>query len=266
MSRTTNKVLFSSLLLLLIVVADVGAQETNSASGLTAQPRIVCTEPNFDFGRVIGTNEVTHAFRIANEGDASLNIIRIHAGCGCTEAKAGSDSISARSSTDLTVRFKTAGRAGPQRKSIYVHSNDPQSPILRLEMSGDIVVPRGISKKAGDDLLQGTEGKRTPRGDFYATPDEIVFVALPGQTNTLTRFVAVRSLSGKVFKVVDVTLPCPGNAEITDSLDAAGCLIKLSGLVPLPGMDGKAVTIRMQDGTFLSVPLLLKKRPAPVVE
>ena len=249
-----------------IGVTGIGAQDTNLAAGTAAQPRLVCSDPNFDFGRVIGSNDVSHAFKIANEGDAPLKITRIHVGCGCTDAKMGTDTIAAHSSTELTILFKTAGRVGPQRKSIYVHSNDPQSPILRFEMSGDIVVPKGISKKAGDDLLQGTEGKRTPRGDFYATPDELVFVALPGQTNTLTRFVAVRSVSGNPFKVADVTLPCPGKVEITESAGASGCLIKLSGVLPLPGMDGKAVTIRMQDGTFLSVPLILKRRPAPVVE
>ena len=260
MSRTTNKVLFSSLLLLLIVAVDVGAQETNSAAGLTAQPRIVCTEPNFDFGRVIGTNEVTHAFRIANEGDSSLKIIQIHAGCGCTEAKAGSDSIAARSSTDLTIRFKTAGRAGPQRKSIYVHSNDPQSPILRLEMSGDIVVPKGLGGRVVGDAVAGTPANGKAKGDFYAVPEELVMITSPGQTNPVTRFIAVRSMTGGAFKVIDVVLPFPGQTEITESTGASGFLVRLSGLLPSLDQDGKSVTIRIKDGSLLSIPVIIKTR------
>jgi len=261
-----NILYLSVILFAWIGVAGAGAQDANLATGTAAQPRIVCLEPNFDFGRVIGTNDVSHAFKIANAGDAPLKITRIRVGCGCTEAKVGADTIAAQSSTDLSVQFKTAGRVGPQRKSIYVHSNDPQSPILRLEMGGDIVVPKGLGGRSVGDAVAGTPSNGKAKDDFYAVPEEIVMITSPGQTNAVTRFIAVRSLSGKVFKVADVTLPCPGNAEITDSFDAAGCLIKLSGLVPLPGLDGRAVMIRMQDGTSLSIPLILKKRPAPVAE
>lgn len=249
-----------------IGVTGIGAQDTNLAAGTAAQPRLVCSDPNFDFGRVIGSNDVSHAFKIANEGDAPLKITRIHVGCGCTDAKMGTDTIAAHSSTELTILFKTAGRVGPQRKSIYVHSNDPQSPILRFEMSGDIVVPRGLGSRSVGDAVAGTPANGKAKGDFYAVPEELVMITSPGQTNTVTRFIAVRFLSGKVIKVANVTLPCPGKSEITDSFDAAGCLIKLSGLVPLPGLSGRAVMIRMQDGTSLSVPLILKSRPAPVAE
>jgi len=114
MGQMTNKVYLATLWLLLIV--GVEAQELNPVAGLTNQARIVCSEPNFDFGSVIGTNEMGHVFRLVNEGDVPLNITRIHTGCGCIEAKALSDTIPAHSSTELTVRFKMAGRVGPQQK------------------------------------------------------------------------------------------------------------------------------------------------------
>lgn len=105
------------------------------------QPRIVCAEPNYGFGRVVGTNQVAHVFKIANDGNAPLIITRIHAACGCTEVEIVSDTIAAHEATDLSVKFNTAGRVGPQRKSIYIHSNDPLNPILCLMLNGDIVAP-----------------------------------------------------------------------------------------------------------------------------
>lgn len=260
MGQTTNILYLSVMLFVWIGVAEIGAQDTNLVAGSAAQPRIVCLEPNFDFGRAIGTNDVSHAFKIVNEGDAPLKITRIHVGCGCTEAKVGADTIAPHSFTDLTVQFKTAGRVGPQRKSIYVHSNDPQSPILRLEMGGDIVAPKSLGGMCGGIAVVGTPANVKPKGDFYAVPEELVLIASPGQTNTVTRFIAVRSMTGGAFKVIDVVLPFPGQTEITESTGASGFLVRLSGLLPSFDQDGKIVTIRIKDGPFLSIPVIIKNR------
>jgi len=120
---------------------------------------------------------------------------------------------------------------------------------------------KGVSSKSMADPVAGTSSKGTAKGDFYAMPEELVFVVSPGQTNAVTRFMAVRSVSGKPVKVTDVVLPCPGKFELSEVHGTSECLIRLSGVLPTPEIDGKAVKIRLQDGITLPVPLILRSLP-----
>ena len=105
----------------------------------TNQPRIACSAPAYDFGKVGNTAQVVHVFQVANEGAIPLVIKSVDTGCGCTAAKSGSNTVGPGSNTEVTVKFDTANRSGPQRKAIYVQSNDRVNPIFRLELTGDLI-------------------------------------------------------------------------------------------------------------------------------
>lgn len=259
MNRISHSGCVCVLFFLLAGVSGIEAKEASQVASSVAPPKIVCAAPDFDFGRVVGTNDVNHAFRIVNDGDEPLNITRIHAGCGCTETKLQSDTIPAHSATELSITFKTSGRIGPQRKSIYIHSNDPINPIICLVMSGNIVMPRGALTMPVPDPALGPAKKKVTQGDYYAVPEELIFLSSPGKTNPVTRFIAIRSLDGKAIKIQDVKLPCLGNARITLSSEVSSSLVELTNLYPSLDMNGKSVHILMQDGKSLIIPIVVKE-------
>jgi len=103
-------------------------------------PKIVCDQPDFNFGVRRDHETVVHQFTIKNDGDEPLAITRVKASCGCTAVKSSTSSIQPGKTATVDARFTLKGRRGKQQKSIMVESNDPNMPRLRLWLKGEIVV------------------------------------------------------------------------------------------------------------------------------
>lgn len=114
--------------LLLVFSAAICAQQN--------PPKISVTEKEYNFGQVEEGNTVTHDFIITNNGGEKLEIKSVSASCGCTAAKPEKNVIAGGESVKLNVKFNSEGRRGPQKKYIYVKSNDPEKGELRLLLSG----------------------------------------------------------------------------------------------------------------------------------
>ena len=230
------------------------------ADGQGSMPRIVCADSDFDFGRIVDTNRIGHTFHIRNDGESPLLISRVWTGCGCVEATVKTDTIMPHSSADLDVVFDTVGRIGPQRKSIYVHSNDSQTPVLNLAMRGELVVRRGGEDKAAVISRPESGQDHSQQGDYYATPAEITYVLSPGRSNPVTRYIAVRSLTGKPFRVNKVDLPFPGTVESQAQDDPARQLICIKDVIPFMAMSDKSIRIHVADDRTVIVPVTVKGR------
>lgn len=100
-----------------------------------AGPRIVCAQPAFEFVISNGQSHVEHSFELGNEGDAPLVIEKVHACCGAT-VKWSLNTIPPAMNSVLEVSMDLRGKRGQIRKSIYVHTNDPQCPILSIRLIG----------------------------------------------------------------------------------------------------------------------------------
>lgn len=134
-----------------------------SPLSLFAAPKIVCDHPEFDFGTVDDAPSVEHVYRIRNAGDSELQVTNVRASCGCTKAEIDSRTLAAGQATDLRVQLDLKGRSGKQRKSIYIHSNDPNQAQYQLLLLGDVrkvieVMPERVylSAMAGQKA-EGTE-------------------------------------------------------------------------------------------------------------
>lgn len=125
---------FTAVFLLLTV--SVPARAANS-------PRIVCAQAVHDFGSVEGPKSVEHVFTLGNDGDAPLQIGNVRACCGAA-ATLAEKLIPPGSNTTLKIVFSLAGRSGRQDKSIYVSSNDPLLPHLRLRLVGEVFQPLSV--------------------------------------------------------------------------------------------------------------------------
>lgn len=100
-----------------------------------------CDQPVFQFGEVDPGQVISHSFVLVNPGSAPVRIINVRTSCGCTTAAMATNLLAPGQSTELVAGLDLKGRTGTQRKALYVESDDPVSPRLRLEMSGTVVTP-----------------------------------------------------------------------------------------------------------------------------
>lgn len=105
-------------------------------------PMISVNKMTHDFGDVEEGGEVEYDFIITNSGGDLLTIKGVNASCGCTAVKPNKSELLPNESTFIHVVFNTANRNGQQKKFVYVKSNDPKNPELRLTFTAN-VVPKG---------------------------------------------------------------------------------------------------------------------------
>ena len=89
-------------------------------------------EEEFDFGNLEEGQVVDHTFEFANAGTDTLIIAQVRASCGCTAALLSANRIPPQGTGEIKTTFKTKGRAGKQKKTLTVFSNDPDTPAKTL--------------------------------------------------------------------------------------------------------------------------------------
>jgi len=103
-------------------------------------PRITFDKEVHDYGRVLYGDTVSDEFIVTNSGDQVLIIDKLEASCGCTKAIKGSSEVPPKGQTKIMAAFDTTGlRGGKKQKTIYVHSNDPERPVVKLTLLADVV-------------------------------------------------------------------------------------------------------------------------------
>jgi len=146
------------------------------APALEAQPRATVRESVFDFGVVARGDEVEHTFRIANEGDKTLEIVEVKPTCGCTIVDFDRR-IQAGGSGKLVATVNTKGLRGAIAKSIEVYTNDSRNPQIDLVLKANVLAyveaTPGYARfltvlGQGADPIQQTIYSEEP-GDFVVT-------------------------------------------------------------------------------------------------
>ena len=110
-----------------------------------SQPKISSLEMDYSFGDIKEGETVKHNFVIFNKGGDLLKIEKVKASCGCTAATPSKSELAPNDSTMIEVSFNSARRMGAQKKYVYVFSNDPETPQLRLSFTANIL-PASSSK------------------------------------------------------------------------------------------------------------------------
>jgi hypothetical protein len=109
-------------------------------------PRITFDKQTHDYGKVKYGETVTEEFVFTNSGDETLVIEQLRASCGCTKAIKGSSRIPAGGKSKIVAELDTSDlKPGMKQKAIYVHSNDPQNPMVKLILLADVVKEVNIS-------------------------------------------------------------------------------------------------------------------------
>jgi hypothetical protein len=135
---------------LVAALAIIAAGTSTLAFSVEGQPKIVFEQPNFAFGNVIQGKKVEHVFTFTNRGDAPLIIERIRSSCGCTVAENSTRQIAPGKKGEIKATFDSTNFAATVTKTLYVHTNDPQTPVATLTLTGTIteqivVTPRQLN-------------------------------------------------------------------------------------------------------------------------
>lgn len=101
-------------------------------------PAILVEEATHDFGTVYEGDEVQHAYTVKNTGESDLLLTKVKTSCGCTVAEYTETPIPPGGEGVVDIVFKTRSKKGSQKKSIFVHSNDPRTPQQKLYIQGHV--------------------------------------------------------------------------------------------------------------------------------
>jgi len=98
----------------------------NIQSNSGPKPRIIVSEEEWDFGKVIQGEKPTHIFIVKNEGEGDLIIESLKESCACIEVSISTTRIQPGGSAELKV--------GKDEKHVHIYSNDPQVPDKRINL------------------------------------------------------------------------------------------------------------------------------------
>lgn len=110
---------------------------TLQAAAAQARPVIHVDKADHDFGDVWVGDDVEHTFTITNKGDTTLEIRRVSVDCGCTSIGDHPKTLEPGQSGQFPFGLRSAtlnGKIAP--KKVVIHSNDPGTPELTLQLGG----------------------------------------------------------------------------------------------------------------------------------
>jgi len=169
-----------ALTLLSAITAVIFGQEKQTAS---AAPKLTLETARHDFGPVAEGAEVSHTFKVKNEGTADLIIKNVSPACGCT-ASDFSTLIAPGEQGQITLSVKTAGMNGKTERYADIISNDPKEPFqklwLVLNVEKTTANPNQTEKKKMSVLdfsLKNIDGKETALSAYKGKALLIVNVA-----------------------------------------------------------------------------------------
>lgn len=125
-----------------------------------AQPGagLVCVPPVIDFGDARSGTSISSTFILRNDGTNAVTIINVRPTCGCTTVGLATNRLVPGAMTELTAVLSLVGRRGRQSKAIYVETDDPRQPRLRLELKGVAVADITVQPEAVHFGTLGREG------------------------------------------------------------------------------------------------------------
>jgi len=100
-------------------------------------PKLVVDNTKFEFGKVKEGEEISHVFKIKNEGTSELVIANVSPACGCT-ASDFTKSLAPGQEGVIKLSVKTAGMNGWTERYADVISNDTAQPNLKLWVKMDV--------------------------------------------------------------------------------------------------------------------------------
>lgn len=105
-------------------------------------PPVSCLQEDsylWDFGRVKEGTVLKHDFIFTNDTPKLINIKNIDTSCGCTVSQAQKKTILPQENTAIKVAFNTKGYKGEVKQFVYIHTDNPDNPVLKYTIKAEVV-------------------------------------------------------------------------------------------------------------------------------
>ena len=123
----------------ILVFSNVQNNSSNTTQNNSGpQPKILVSEQEWDFGKVIQGEKPNHTFIVKNGGEGDLIIERIKESCACIEASISTTHIQPGESAEVKVSYDTTDYVGKDEKHFHIYSNDPQQPDKKINLFVEI--------------------------------------------------------------------------------------------------------------------------------
>ncbi len=113
-------------------------ERLENAQATNGSPRIIVETEEHDFGDLTHQEQVSHIFRVFNQGDAPLRLQRGPTTCQCTMSTLPEQEIAPGQGAEIALTSKVIERRGFFSHSATIHTNDPRRPVLTLKIIGAI--------------------------------------------------------------------------------------------------------------------------------
>ena len=164
-------------------------------------PALVCLQPTYEFGSVAPDSEIAHQFVLTNQGSRTITISNVHVTCGCTRAVMTTNHVAAGGTAGLDVKISFKGRRGHLLKSIYVDTDDPGNPALRLEVTGTVLVPIEVQPEGIHFGTVGAEGTVQREVLLTATGTNVFHIRSVSSSSTLISAKGETLEEGKRYRI-----------------------------------------------------------------
>ena len=101
-------------------------------------PVMVLSDESIDFGSISTGATIQKEVNVRNSGRKELAIRFVQPNCPCVIAALDNDKIKPGGTTTLKITWKGEGRRGTQNKAVTIYSSDPNNPVQRISLSGQV--------------------------------------------------------------------------------------------------------------------------------
>lgn len=119
------------------------ANDRQPADKASALPRLRSKGTTYDFGQMDPYAIGEHRFIIYNDGEAPLILQNRRSTCKCTVSDVPAEPILPGQSAEVAVKWQTSTNNRRFHESASVETNDPDTPELRLTVTGRVLVHVG---------------------------------------------------------------------------------------------------------------------------
>ena len=181
----------------------------NVASGVgIAGPKIVFATPVYDFGQVKGGVVVKYTYVFTNAGSAMLQVSNVQASCGCTTAGEWSRQVEPGQTGSIPIQFNSGGFGGNVGKTITVTCNDPNQPVVTLQIKGNVWKPVELTPPyAIFNLTAETETNATAAVRIVNNEESPLTLSTPESSNPAFAAELRTNQPGKEFQLIVKTVP-----------------------------------------------------------
>ena len=162
------------------------------------RPELSVDDSVFNFGKLFQQESASHVFSFSNSGSSPLVVKKVRSSCGCTAALASKKILQPGEQGEINVTFKSGKMKGHKTKSVFLHTNDPATPVFEFKITGEVIplknnVPKG-----------STENRKTffPAGNVFRNERTAAGNANVPRKSTVERAVIVVKPDNCAFNVI----------------------------------------------------------------